>query len=314
MTMNVLNLRLNRALDTTADTAVDAAVDASLDTSSAPSGPRWAWLRSAGRWAGLSLYLLFALFPIYWLLKIALTPTRLLYSEGVPWWPSQLTFAHFSQVWAATQFADYFCNSVLVSLAAAGMATVLAALAGYALSRWQFRGKNVAIFFLLVAQMFSIMLMIVPLNRLLSGLGMADSLLGIALVYTAMNVPFASFLMQSFMDAIPPDLEDAAMVDGCTRLQSFYKVVLPLSLPGLAATAGFVFTAAWSELFLALILINRESSKTLAPALLSFITKFSVDWGQMAAASVLLLIPVCLFFSVIQRYLVAGLSSGAVKG
>jgi multiple sugar transport system permease protein len=275
------------------------------------------WQRFAapwGRWLGLSLYLVFALFPLYWLLKIALTPTKLLYSEGVRLWPSHLTFSHFYQVWTTTQFPDYFWNSAKVSVGAALLATLAGSLAGYALSRWTFRGKAAVSFLLLVTQMFTVMLMIVPLNHILSGVGLNDSLFGLAVVYAALNVPFATFLMQSFVDAIPKDLEEAAMIDGCTRFQAMHKVVFPLTLPGLAATVGFTFTAAWSELFLALVLINREADKTIPPALLSFITKFSVDWGQMAAASVLLLIPVCIFFSFVQRYLVAGLTSGAVKG
>ncbi len=275
------------------------------------------WMRRmafAGRWVGLSIYLVFALFPLYWLLKIAVTPTRLLYSQGVSLWPSSVTLEHFTQVWTTTQFPDYFWNSARVAVGAAVLATVAGALAGYALSRCQFRGKTAVSFVLLVTQMFAVMLMIVPLNHLLSSVSLNDSLLGLVVVYAALNVPFATFLMQSFVDAIPKDLEEAAMMDGCTRPQAMVKIVFPLTLPGLAATAGFAFTAAWSELFLALILINRETSKTIPPALLSFITKFSVDWGQMAAASVLLLIPVCLFFAFVQRYLVAGLTSGAVKG
>ena len=271
-------------------------------------------MATAARWAGLSGYLVFALFPLYWLLKIAVTPTRLLYGEGVRLWPSAITFAHFGKVWEATRFPDYFWNSARVSVGAALLATLAAALAGYALSRWRFAGKRAVGFLLLVTQMFSVMLMIVPLNRLLAGWGLTDSLSGLAVVYAALNVPFATFLMQSFFDAIPRDLEEAAMIDGCTRGQALRKVVLPLTLPGLAATAGFAFTAAWSELFLALVLVNSEAAKTFPPALLSFITKFSVDWGQMAAAAVLALLPVCVFFGFIQRFLVAGLANGAVKG
>lgn len=271
-------------------------------------------LPAFGRRLGLALYLLFALFPLYWLLKIAVTPTRELYRNGSALWPQTTTFEHFAKVWQVTQFPDYFWNSARVSLGAALLATLAALLAGYALSRCHFRGKKLVAFVLLLTQMFSVMLMIVPLNKLLNGAGLADSLFGLAVVYAALNVPFATFLMQSFIDAIPRELEEAAMLDGCNRWQAMHKVVLPLTVPGIAATAGFAFTAAWSELFLGLVLMHGEASKTFPPALLSFITKFNVDWGQMTAAAVLALLPVCVFFAFIQRYLVAGLTSGAVKG
>jgi multiple sugar transport system permease protein len=120
--------------------------------------------------------------------------------------------------------------------------------------------------------------------------------------------------MQSFFDAVPADLEEAAMIDGCTRPQAVRRVILPLTLPGMGATLGFVFTAAWSELLFALMLINAEDQKTFAVGLLTFIGRFAVDWGQMMAASIIGLVPVCIFFGLLQRYLVAGLTAGALKG
>lgn len=266
------------------------------------------------KYAALAGYLAFALFPLYWLIKIAITPDALIYTEGTRLLPSSVTFDNFAKVILQTDFMAYFGNSLYVSLGTAAVTTLVAAAAGYAFSRFDFAGKKLLIAVMLITQMFPLLMIIAPIYKIISQMGMLNSLTSLIVVYTAFNIPFATFLMQSFFDGIPKDLEEAAMMDGCSRFQALYKVVFPLTLPGLGATLGFVFTAAWSELLFALMLISKNDAMTFPVGLLTFVSKFSVDWGQMMAAGVLALVPSCLFFIFIQRYLVQGLTSGAVKG
>ncbi len=269
---------------------------------------------SAGHALGLGVFLVFAIFPLYWLVKISLTPNNILYTEGITLWPSIVTWENYKFALLESRFPRFFFNSTVVSLTSAGIVTMVAAAGGYAFSRFRFPGKVAIMFVMLLTQMVPLVMLIAPIFRLMVPLGLTNNLLGLIIVYTAFNVPFATFLMQSFFDGIPRELEEAAMIDGCTRFVALRKIVFPLTLPGMGATLGFVFTAAWSELLFALMLINSDDKMTFPVGLLTFVGKFSVDFGQMMAAGVLALIPACLFFAFIQRYLIQGLTAGAIKG
>jgi len=262
----------------------------------------------------IALFLIFALFPLYWVFKVSITPNDLLYTEGVKLWPSRFSFDHYVSVIRATDFPLYFRNSVIISAFTALFTTIVAAAAGYSFSRFVYRGKFWLIGLMLVTQMFPLVMIIAPIFKLFQPLGLNNSLTGLIIIYTTYNVPFAAFLMQSFFDGIPKDLEEAAMIDGATRFGALRQIILPLTMPGIAATLGFVFTAAWSELLFALMLNTKDSVITFPVGLLNFVSKFAVDFGQMMAAVVLALIPVCIFFFLIQRYMVQGLTAGAVKG
>jgi multiple sugar transport system permease protein len=245
---------------------------------------------------------------------VSVTPNDLLYSEGVRMWPSRTTWDHYAFVLRHSAFPTFFKNSLIVSASTAVTVTVCASLSGYALSRFNFRAKYWIVALMLLTQMFPLVMLVAPIFKILSPLHLTNSLTGLVIVYTAFNVPFATFLMQSFFDGIPRDLEEAAKIDGATQFTAFRQIILPLTLPGIAATLGFVFTAAWSELLFALMLINGNDAATFPVGLLTFVSKFSVDFGQMMAAGVMALIPAGLFFLLIQRYLVQGLTAGAVKG
>jgi multiple sugar transport system permease protein len=262
----------------------------------------------------IACFLTIALFPLYWVFKVSITPNDLLYTEGVRLWPSRFNFEHYASVISHTNFPLYFRNSLTIATATAIFTTLIAAGAGYSFSRFVYRGKFWLVGLMLVTQMFPLVMIIAPVFKLFSPLGLNNSLTGLIIVYTTYNVPFAAFLMQSFFDGIPKDLEEAAMIDGATRFGALRQIILPLTMPGIAATLGFVFTAAWSELLFALMLNSKEDVVTFPVGLLNFVSKFAVDFGQMMAAGVLALIPVCIFFFLIQRYLVQGLTAGAVKG
>ncbi|MBW8908455.1 MAG: carbohydrate ABC transporter permease, partial [Mesorhizobium sp.] len=188
-----------------------------------------------GLYAAVAAYVVFALFPIFWTLKISVTPERLLYSEGITFWPSQTTFKNFVTVLEASDFPRYFLNSVIVSVSTAALVTVIATLAGYAMSRFTFRGKATLAILLLLTQTFPLVMVIPPIYRIMGDLGLTNSLIGLIIIYTAFNTAFATFLMQSFFDGIPKDLEEAAMIDGCTRAQAMRRVIVPLTLPGMGA-------------------------------------------------------------------------------
>ena len=271
-------------------------------------------LATPALWTLRLAYLVFALFPLFWLIRISLTPDRLLYSEGTTIWPSQITWQNFAFVIEQSPFPVFFANTVVVSLGTAAVVTILAAGIGYAFSRFEFRGKGSLMVFLVITQLFPLVMVITPLYQLLAPIGLVNTRVGLIVVFSAFNLPFAAFLMHSFYEGIPRELEQAAMIDGCTRFQALIRIILPLMLPGIGATLGFVFTAAWSELLFSLMLITSESKKTFAVGLLSFVGRSGVDWGQMMAAATLALIPPAIFFTFIQKYLVGGLTAGAIKG
>jgi multiple sugar transport system permease protein len=272
-------------------------------------------LGGIGLYAAIAAYLIFALLPIYWTLKISVTPQSLLYSEGITLWPSRTTFENYGIVLRATDFPRYFLNSVIVSLSTAAFVTVIATLAGYSMSRFSFRGKAALAIVLLLTQTFPLLMVIPPIYRIMGQFGLINSLTGLIIIYTAFNTAFATFLMQSFFDGIPKDLEDAAMIDGCTRFGAFMRVVLPLSLPGL--TSAFVLNAilGWSQFIIPFILLSKPALLPISVGIFNFQGTYSQTSTQiLAAASVLSIVPAVIVFLALQRFIIGALMAGAVKG
>ena len=265
----------------------------------------------------------FAVYPLLWVIALALSPGGI-GGQGatgsvlpVPHAPSLENFRIVLGVGSgehAWLFARQLLNSLVVSLATASVAIAVATPAAYALARFPFVGARAGMRTLLATQMFPAVASAVPLYLLLDALHLLDSRGGLVVVYASTAVPFAIFQLRGAFLSIPVDIEEAAMVDGATRSQAFWRVVLPAARPAIAVTALFAFMSAWNEFILAATLISRESAFTLPVVLQKYVGEHDAAWGPFAAGAILVSVPVMALFYVAQRQLVAGLTAGGVKG
>jgi multiple sugar transport system permease protein len=262
----------------------------------------------------LGVFLLAAIFPLYWIFVTSIKDATETYSFPVSYWPKHPTFQNYVYLFKSMRFGRYLANSVVASLSAAGVALLIASLSGYVMARKAFRGKGLFLFLLFFTQMIPGFMLMGSLYILMAPLRLVNSLSVLILLYTNMMIPFAAIMMKGFFERIPSSLEDAALIDGCNQLQSLFRIIMPVTLPGLAATFSFAFVNCWNELFLAIMFLDRETKKTLPVGLNSFIAKADIDWGAMSAGAVIALLPTVLIFAFAQRYIVAGLTQGAVKG
>jgi arabinogalactan oligomer/maltooligosaccharide transport system permease protein len=259
------------------------------------------------------------LYPVLWVLGMALTDSQAFSMDPNPL-PTAPTLDNFRDV-IQTQdaaggwlFGRQLLNSLLVSTVTAAVGIVLATTAGYAMSRWTFPGRDGGLQIFLITQMFPGVVMAIPLYILLDEAGLLDSLLGLSLVYATTAIPFCTWNMKGYFDTIPRELEEAATMDGASRWVCFTRVVLPLAKPALVVTGLFSFMTAWNEFILAATFMNDERAFTLPVVLQSYVGDYGTEWGHFAAGAVIVSLPVMLLFFVLQKHLVAGLTSGGVKG
>ena len=257
----------------------------------------------------LALYLAFTLVPFYWMICFALRPSG---STSLVPWP--ITFENFETVWNDIGYAVFFKNSVIVGVWSLLATTVLALMGGYALARYRFRGRTLFMIVLLCSQFIPGAMLLIPLFSIFKGLGLINNLWSLIIADTVFNLPLSIILMSGFITAVPYTVEEAAMVDGCTRLRAFFAVVLPQLRPGLIAVGSFAFIHTWNNFLFALMFMSREDGFTIPVGLSYTIGEYSADFGALAAGGVVAALPVVLVFAVIQRYLVRGISAGAVKG
>mgnify|MGYP001317177439 FL=1 len=255
-------------------------------------------------------FVVLTLIPIIWIFDIALSPGNALGGEI----GDSFTDEHFTKILEGESFWIWFRNSLIVSIGTSLLGLVIAIPAGYAFSRYKFTGRDVSMFAFLLVQMFPGIIIIVPYFLVMKTLGLLNSHLGLILAYCVTALPFCVWMLKGFFDTVPRELEEAATLDGCNQFQVFTKVVLPLSLPAVAVTALFSFLAAWNEFLLALTFNTSNDMYTLPVGLASLISSTGQAWGDFAAASILVSLPVALLFLFFQKFLIEGLSAGGVKG
>ncbi|MEW2387578.1 carbohydrate ABC transporter permease [Streptomyces venezuelae] len=256
----------------------------------------------------------FCVFPVYWMFATAFKPTGDIIAEDPVWFPTDATLEHFKTAIEADHFWTMVGNSVTVTVLAVLFSLIIGVTAAFALARMRFKGRRGFIIGFMLAQMAPWEVMVIAIYIIVRDADMLNSLIPLTLFYMVMILPFTLLTLRGFVAAVPKELEESAMVDGCTRMQAFRRVILPLLAPGLMSTSLFGFITAWNEFPLALVLNKEADAKTLPIWLSSFQTAFGDDWGATMAAASLFAIPILILFVFLQRRAVSGLTDGAVKG
>jgi multiple sugar transport system permease protein len=275
-------------------------------------------LRSLDRLFALRLPLLlataFTLFPLYWAVVTSLKQEGEITRLPIRYWPELVTFENYVVAWNNVGFSVFFKNSVFVSAMTVIIVLICSVLVGYAISRYKFKGKNAFMILLLCTQFVPGAMLLIPLFMIFKQLGLTSNLFALIITYSTFQLPFNSLLMSGFISNIPEALEEAAMVDGCSRLKAIFLVIFPILLPGIVATTVFTFITAWNEFLFALMFISKPALFTLPVGLRYMQGEFDIHYGALAAGSLISLLPAVILFAFVQKYLVQGMGSGAVKG
>ena len=271
-------------------------------------------LARAGYNAAAVLVLLVTLFPIYWMVATGFKRGADILSFEPKWLPIPGTLENFRSAVGKPHFLQDVRNSILVVIATIVISLALAFLAALAAARFRFSGRALLIVMLIVVQMVPLEALIIPIYLMLDRAGQTDRLAGIVVTYLTFVLPFAIWTLRGFIVNIPEELEEAAMVDGCTRAGAFRRILFPLVAPGLVATAVFSFILVWNDYLIAYVLLRSPEKQTLRIWLASFTTNHGTEWGAVMAGSTLFAIPAVVFFLLVQRRVVSGLTAGAVKG
>jgi multiple sugar transport system permease protein len=254
------------------------------------------------------------LFPFYWMTITSFKNEEQMRSLISMFWPRPLVAENYQQLLSKTDFVWWYGNSATVAISSTLLATAVGTVGAYALARLKFRGRGFMASATLITYLVPPSILFIPLYAQMRNLGLANSLAGLIAAYPSFTVPFVTWLLMGYFESIPEELEEAAMIDGATRFGAFYRVVLPLSAPGVLAAALYAFTQAWNEFLYALVFITDGRLRTLPVGLASFITGDVYGWGYLMAGAVLTTLPVIAAYVYLQKYMVEGLTAGSVKG
>lgn len=263
--------------------------------------------------------LFLTLLPFYWMVLTSFTPRAELFKLPPDWIPKTVTLKNYYDILLSVKaeqlnFITYFKNSVVVSVAVVVLTLILAVPAGYSFSRFRFGGRRAVLNLVLVSQMLPIVMLLIPFYVTFRRFNLLNTHISVILPYLVFTLPFSMWMLKGYFDTIPIELEDAAVVDGCTKLGAMRRVILPNILPGVIATSIVAFIMSWDEFIIALTLLAKDEMRTLPPGIvLSFVGEFEIRWGAMMAASVIISLPVMLIFAFLQKHLIGGITTGAVK-
>jgi multiple sugar transport system permease protein len=271
-------------------------------------------LRKAAVYLALWIAFVWAVFPFYWMVVTSIRPSAEVFQRPPALVPSGVTLRHYLELLVGAGFWRFALNSVLLTLTVTAASVVVSVTAGYAMARYRFRGSVALPLLMLYGQMFPAVLLLIPFYVQLRTFGWLDSLWGLVPVYMSYMLPLCVWLMRGFFAQVPMSLEDAARMDGCTRWQAFWRVILPMALPGIVAVATWVMIHTWNEYLYASTFIMSQEKRTLPLSLSALIGQYTTDWGMLMAGGVITAVPILLVFFVLQRSLVSGIGGGAVKG
>jgi multiple sugar transport system permease protein len=262
----------------------------------------------------LALILVLIVGPFYWLLSSSFKHTQEIFSLPITYYPHSFTLENYAAIFQIGNFFRYFLNSIMVSVLGSGLAVAASVAAAYVMVRFRFKLRNAVLAFFLLTQMLPAFVGLAPTYRMLSNFGMIDKLPTLIIINMASLIPFSIITLSGFIESVPVSIEDAALIDGASRMQTLVFVVLPIIMAGISAVFIFGFVQAWNNLFAPVLFMNRDSHYTIPVALNAMVLKNNIRWAELSAGSVVAIIPTIIMFGFVQKYVAQGLVAGAIKG